>query len=273
MATRKISAKPTVPERPSPKVSKMVDKVPQKKNGRPASSPTVNVHTNDLAVAMGLATPKLRRKSMSTVEERKRTTGESPRADTTEDNNRAQLSAGNLAGGGSVEKIRDILFGSQMRDYDKRFSRLEDRLLKEAAELREEAKKRLEALESYMKKEVEALAARLKAEQEERTEVVKELTRELKDTTKTLEKRLAQLDEQEVKHERELRQQILDQSKVLTEDIRHKHQELSAALEREAQELRTDKTDRSALAALFTEVALRLTNEFRLPGAEDMGNA
>jgi chromosome segregation ATPase len=273
MATQKIPAKPTVAERPSPKGGKMGDKVPQKKNGRPTSSPTVHMHTNDVAVAMSLATQKLRRKSMSTVEERKRTPGESSRVDATEDNNRAQLSTGNLAGGGSVEKIRDILFGSQMRDYDKRFSRLEERLLKEATELREEAKKRLETLENYTKKEVEALAARLKAEQEERTEVVKELTRELKDTTKALEKRLAQLDEQEAKQERELRQQILEQSRVLTEDIRHAHQELSAALEREAQELRTDKTDRSALAALFTEVALRLTDEFRLPGAEDVKNA
>ena len=29
---------------------------------------------------------------------------------------------------GNVDKIRDILFGSQMRDYDRRFSTLEERL-------------------------------------------------------------------------------------------------------------------------------------------------
>ena len=34
-------------------------------------------------------------------------------------------------GPGNVDKIRDILFGSQMRDYDSRFSRFEERLLKE----------------------------------------------------------------------------------------------------------------------------------------------
>ncbi|MBV9959511.1 MAG: hypothetical protein JO360_13885, partial [Acidobacteria bacterium] len=44
--------------------------------------------------------------------------------------------------------------------------------------------------------------------------------------------------------------------------------ELLAALEREAAELRTDKTDRSALAALFTELAMRLNNDFKIPGAE-----
>ena len=31
---------------------------------------------------------------------------------------------------GNVDKIREILFGGQMRAYDKRFSRLEDRLAK-----------------------------------------------------------------------------------------------------------------------------------------------
>jgi len=35
---------------------------------------------------------------------------------------------------GKVDRIRDILFGSQMRDYDGRFQRLDERLASEAAE-------------------------------------------------------------------------------------------------------------------------------------------
>ncbi len=38
---------------------------------------------------------------------------------------------------GKVDRIRDILFGSQMRDYDGRFQKLEERLTREADELRE----------------------------------------------------------------------------------------------------------------------------------------
>ena len=41
---------------------------------------------------------------------------------------------------GNVDKIREILFGGQMRAYDRRFTRLEERLAKESADLREEAK-------------------------------------------------------------------------------------------------------------------------------------
>ena len=33
-------------------------------------------------------------------------------------------------------------------------------------------------------------------------------------------------------------------------------------------ELREDKTDRTALANLFTEVALRLKDEFQMPGTD-----
>jgi hypothetical protein len=37
------------------------------------------------------------------------------------------------------------------------------------------------------------------------------------------------------------------------------------SLERESSEIRDDKADRTALAELFTEMAMRLTNDFKLP--------
>ena len=62
---------------------------------------------------------------------------------------------------GNVDKIREILFGGNMRDYDKRFSRLEERLAKESSDLRSETKKLFESLEAFVKKEFEALSNRL----------------------------------------------------------------------------------------------------------------
>src|SRR3979409_1479285 len=80
-----------------------------------------------------------------------------------------------LGGGGNIDKIREILFGIQMRDYEKRFARLEERLLKESGDLREEAKKRFDSLELYIKHEMEALTERLTAEQHARTESLEQL--------------------------------------------------------------------------------------------------
>jgi len=57
-------------------------------------------------------------------------------------------------GAGNVEKIRAILFGAQMRDYEKKFSLLEDRMQKEINNLRSETAKRFDALETYINKEL-----------------------------------------------------------------------------------------------------------------------
>jgi len=190
---------------------------------------------------------------------------ESSKANLLQGLNSSQMTGADLSGGGNLDKVRDILFGGQMRDYEKRFNRLEDRLIKECSNIREDIKKRLDSLETYIMQEVEALNEGLKAEQSQRDETSKEIAQELKDTTKTLEKKIGQLDEQTSQKQRELRQQILDQSKSLDDDMRQKYESILAVIEREVQELRSDKTDRSTLAALLTQVAMRLNNEFDMP--------
>jgi gas vesicle protein len=167
--------------------------------------------------------------------------------------------------GANVEKIRDILFGAQMRDYDKRFARLEDRLMKDAEALREEMRKRLDALESFVKQEAEALGQRIKSEKGERSEAIKDLGRELRDSGKAIEKKIAQLDDDFNAGQGELRAKILEQFKSLSTEIKESHRALSTALNQEAQSLRSDLTDRVALADLFSEVSMRLKKEFELP--------
>ncbi|MFB3922918.1 MAG: hypothetical protein ACE145_14430 [Terriglobia bacterium] len=165
----------------------------------------------------------------------------------------------------NVDKIRDIIFGSQMRDYEKRFAHLEERLSADAQALREDTRKRFDALEAFVQKELESLSQRLKGEKAERAEALKELTRELRDTAKVIDKRLSQLDDELAKGTSSLRAQILEQSKQLGSEIETKFRGLSTALDREAQSLHADKADREALADLFTEMALRLKNELKLP--------
>jgi seryl-tRNA synthetase len=168
--------------------------------------------------------------------------------------------------GGSVDKIRDILFGSQMRDYDKRFARLEERLIKEASDLRDENRRRFDGLESFIRSELSALSDRVKNDAYRRDELNEAMSLHLQETARNMERKLSQLDEQTSHAQRDLRQQLLSQSNELNEEIRRKHDELAAAFTREADELRHDKTDRAALADLFTELALRLNNQFHLPG-------
>jgi hypothetical protein len=175
------------------------------------------------------------------------------------------------AGTASLEKVRDILFGSQMRDVDRRFARLEERIARETRDLKEEIRRRLDALEAYARQESEALADQVRHEQGERTEADARLARELADAARTVERRTAALEEQVSKGQREVRQQMLEQHQRLSDDTRQKIEEVLAALAREAHELRNDKTDRLALASLLKEMAMRLTGEFRL-AADETGN-
>ena len=170
------------------------------------------------------------------------------------------------ASGGSVDKIRDILFGAQMREYDRRFTRVEERLIKEASELREDTRQRFDSLEAFIKSEFAALSDRLKAENRQRDEMGTELNTRLQDSAKTLERKLMQLDELTAQNQQALRAQMLDQAKTLNDELRRKYDELAQALAREADSLRHDKTDRAALADLFSELALRLNHDFKLPG-------
>jgi len=169
---------------------------------------------------------------------------------------------------GNVDKIRDILFGSQMRDYELRFARLEESLRKESSDLRDSTKKRLEALEGYIKKELESLESRLRSEKQERTESHGEVTADLKSTAASLAKKISEVENHNGQVQRELRKELLEQSNKLSDEIRVKNEEVASLLDRRVQELRNDKTDRAALASLLTELAMRLTDEFQVPGAE-----
>ncbi len=167
---------------------------------------------------------------------------------------------------GNVDKIREILFGGQMRDYDKRFNRLEERLLKESMDLREDSRRSIEALETFVKSEFAALANRLQMEQQSREGSIESMSRELREAIKKVEATLTQFHGQTIESQRDLRQQLLDQSKSLNEEIRRRHEDVSVTLSREVAELNEQKTDRSSLSAMFTELALRLNNDFKIPG-------
>lgn len=168
---------------------------------------------------------------------------------------------------GNVDRIRNILFGSQMREYDGRFQKLEERLTHDAGELRGDVQRQLHALESFMKGEVESMTNRVKAEQAERGQALERIARDMGETARALELKIGNLDSQAAKDIRDLREQLLEQSKNLSAEIKDKHEQMRGHLDQEAGQIRKAMTGREALAEMLSEIALRLKNEFRVPGA------
>lgn len=176
---------------------------------------------------------------------------------------RPEAGANGGAPGSNIDQIRDIIFGTQMKDYDRRFAQLEERLLKDSADLREELSRRYTTLEEFIRREIDALSDRLVAEQRSRTASLQELGGALEQANRNAERRMAELGEESARGQRELRADLSRQTVSLTEDIQRRSTELSGSLKRESDELHTRKVDRAALGAMFADVAARLAEEFR----------
>lgn len=166
-----------------------------------------------------------------------------------------------LAEVGSMDKIRDILFGNQAKDYEKRFVTMEKRLAQEAFELKEELLKRIDALEIYTKQEMKDINARIKKESNERADTHKIIQGELKQGVESLNKKIVQGEENLSIKSTELRDQILAQSKQLSEEILSRYDTASKNMKQTAQELDTAKVNRSDLSGFFLELAMRLSDD------------
>lgn len=160
-----------------------------------------------------------------------------------------------------VDKIRDLLFGNQMQDYDRRFSKLEERFLQRFKDVESETKRNLEMYESNAKKQVESLAAQLRNEKDARAEADKEIDRNLREQNQALEKQVRALSDQLSELEREVADRINRSDHLLREEIKQKNESIQLMLERMFSDLSNVKTDRNLLAGLFVEVAKCLNQE------------
>ncbi len=175
--------------------------------------------------------------------------------------------AANMATGenNNLDKVRSILFGAQVRETDKRFSRLEQSMAQDMSTLRDAMQRRMDDLEAFMRDEFAALNKRLLSEQRSREDAVEDLTSELKAQVKVARQARSSMEEQFAEAERGVRERLLKQARDLSGAMDQRFDALTAAMRDGQDQLRDDKTDRTALADLFEEVASRLRGEFELP--------
>jgi hypothetical protein len=165
----------------------------------------------------------------------------------------------------SLDKVRDILFGGQMRAVESRLQGLEERLMREQTTMRSDFDKQLADIDASAKRDAQGLADQLSAERTKRSEETKALSAELREMLRGLEKRHVRLEELTGMADAEIRDQIMQQSRAITAEIERLSQRVSADLDREVTSLRTDKTDVSAIVSVFTDMATRLSGDSRPP--------
>jgi hypothetical protein len=162
---------------------------------------------------------------------------------------------------GSVDKIRDLLFGNQMQDYDQRFAKLEERFLRHFKEIESDTARNLSAFESNAKKQVDSLTGQLRDEKDQRADADKEIERTLREQNQALEKRIRLLSDQLSQLERDTSDNLTREVQSLREEIKLKNADVRQTIETMFAELSKVKTDRSLLASLFVEVAKCLNQD------------
>lgn len=177
--------------------------------------------------------------------------------------------------GESVDRIRDIIFGPKMRDYEQRFEalvrdlgrlqgeidRLSEQLTsKDAAQvkavqgMRQELRHADGELRSEMKGEMGRLGSQMAEQNAAQTANLGNLRQELNRADSDLSEKMkvqieglsAQLGEQDAAHR--------TQQEALRQELRKADAELREELRQIAQHLTDDKTDRSMLGELFIEL-------------------
>jgi len=160
-----------------------------------------------------------------------------------------------------VDKIRDLLFGNQMQDYDRRFSMLEERFLQRFREIESETARNLGSFESSAKKQMESLTTQLREEKDLRTDADKEIERTQREHSEMVEKRLRSISEQLSRLERDQADRLTQEVQSLREEIKRKNEDIQHTIEKMFAELSNVKTDRNLLASLFLEVARCLNQD------------
>ena len=160
----------------------------------------------------------------------------------------------------SLDQVRDILFGGQMRMVDARLQGLEARLQQEQASLRAEFSREIAEVDGIMKKGIAQLNEGLAAERSKRADDLKALAADMKELVKNLERRHQTLEEAASQADAELRDHLVRQSAAQSADLARTADRLAQQFDLVATRLQSEKLDTSALASGFTDLVGRLTS-------------
>ncbi len=159
----------------------------------------------------------------------------------------------------SIDQVRDLLFGGQMRMVDSRIQSLDERLLHETSALRTEFERQIGDLDGSIKKELARHAERLASERTKRVEDLKALNAELREALKALERRHQSLEETAGLADAELRDHLVKNAASFSTEMARTSERITSELQRITTQLQSEKLDSAAIAAGLTDLAAKLT--------------
>lgn len=170
---------------------------------------------------------------------------------------------------GNMAQLRQLLFGSQMREYDERFKDLAERQSTELTRLRDEQQAHVEQLDAFVRGELDRLTDELRLEREERLSAAQQLADQFETLHRDLARdsgaRIDALTAALADESRNREAGLIAQATELSDALDARVRAVEAVLQQERDRLQDVKPSRDELAQLFTELALRLNPESEKP--------
>ncbi|CAK7005038.1 MAG: hypothetical protein DELT_00198 [Desulfovibrio sp.] len=136
----------------------------------------------------------------------------------------------------SMDQVRELLMGSQLKEMESRLQRQEENFLREIASMRDTIQGRVDSLENFMKSESASLLHRLQEEKAERANALKTEQKERAEAIKG--------------EQKERSDALKNEQKERVESVKHEQKDREEALARFAKDLaaREDALDRRLTA-------------------------
>ena len=154
-----------------------------------------------------------------------------------------------------VEKIREILFGQQISEYESRFAQLEIRLAREIEAVRDDIIRRFEKVQSQVTQDFTNLSRQIGTEQKYRAEEISALNSQFRAARDELETAVHRAAADADAATDQIRSAIEEETARQQEVVDERTRDLERRLEEATAQLRQDKVDRSSMEALFSQLA------------------
>lgn len=157
----------------------------------------------------------------------------------------------------NISKIRDILFGNNLTELEKRLTKTESFLRVEITSLDEKLTNRFDELKSSAKESFTAIDSQLQNEKEKSEKEIIQLREELYQIRQSV----RQLDEKFSSEFGAIKQWLIEQQDGLSKQHQKTINDLKFQLFGQVDDLRQSKVERSALAVILSEIAMQMVDK------------
>ena len=158
----------------------------------------------------------------------------------------------------NVDQIRDLIFGSQIKDFEAQFNKLnntmkvlEEKINKSFQESHTKLQKETERSLEVLEKKIDNLSS---STQKERSKL-----KDLIDTTdETLQEQLMNQKDEFTTKLKIMKENVTDENKKISENMHTMREEIKATLEAGLDSLSNDKLSRDSMAQMLLDVAMKI---------------